>query len=116
VAGSEDAVEPGGFGAFDRIFLIVHSIIAEDVSPGGIGGRDVSAPMDDAAGLIEIDGFGDVVGNDRIVLPDLSYAIHLHRQKNRNALSAKIAGESYCGRSSPALAEENDVGASFFFS
>ncbi len=80
VAGGEDAVPPGGFRALDGRFLVIHAVVAEDFGSGGVGGGDPAPAMDDALGLIKVHGFGDVVRNDRIVLPYLGHAIDLHCQ------------------------------------
>ena len=115
VAGCEDAVPPGGFGALDGSFLVIHTVVAEDVGSGGVGGGDLALAMNNALGLVEVYGFSNVVGNDGIVLPNFGDAIDLHRQQNRNALAPEIAGEQDCGGRSPTVAEQDNVSASFFF-
>jgi hypothetical protein len=115
VAGSKHAVNPGSLRALDWIFPVIGEVIPQNFCLRGISGRDLRPAVDDAMGLIKIDGLGDIVGNNGIVLPDLGDAIHLHRQQNRYARSAQFASEQHCGRCSPALAEQDNSGAGFFF-
>ena len=77
VAGGEDAVPPGGFRAVHRTFLVIDAVVAEDFGLSRIGGGDLAAAVNEAFGLIKVDGFGDVIGNDGIVLPKLGDAIDL---------------------------------------
>lgn len=116
MAGGEDAVPPASLGTSDRLFLIVHPVISQYVSASGIGGDNPAATVDDPLGLIEIDRFRDVIGNDGIVLAEFRDAIHLNGKKNGNLLPAKVAGEGEYRRCSPTLAEENNVGGDFFLS
>ena len=71
--------------------------------------------VDDAMRLVKVHGLGDVGRNDGIVLPDFGDAIHLHGQHNRNAFAPQVAGQQHRRGCSPAVAEENDAGPSFFF-
>lgn len=114
VAGGEYAIAPGGVGTIHRSFLVVHEEVAEDLSFGGIGGGDTAASVNDAVGLVEIYGGGDVVGNDGIVLPDFGDAIDLHGERDGDAFAAEITSEENGGSGSPAVAEQNDVSASLF--
>jgi hypothetical protein len=116
VAGGNDAVEPGGLGALDWILAVIHAVISQDVSSGGIGGNDLGATVDEAVWLIEIYGLSDVIWNDRIVLPQLGYAIHLNREQDRNPFPSQIAGERHGRCRSPALAEQDYARPSLFFS
>lgn len=79
VARSEDAISPGSLGTLDGVSPVIHKVISEDQSLRRIGGNDLLLTVDDTVSLIKVDGLGDVVRNDRIVLPDLGYAINLHR-------------------------------------
>jgi len=93
VAGSEDSLPPGGFGAFDRSLFVIDAVVPEDLSACGIGGSDLATAVENARGLIKIYGLGNVIGNDRVVLPPLGDTIHLHRQRNGNALLSEITGQ-----------------------
>jgi len=115
VIGSEEALCPRGLGALNRVLLVIHEVVSEDLSFSGVGGDDLPAAMDDAVGLIKVHGLGDIVWNDGIVLPNFGDAIDLHGEENRDALAAEVAGEQHGSRGSPAVAEQNDTGASFFF-
>ena len=66
-------------------------------------------------GLIEIDGFRDVFGDDGIVLPWFGNAIHLHGEYDGNIVALQIAGQQDGSGGSPAVAEENDSDSRFFF-
>jgi len=114
MAGSEDSVPPRGAGAGNGSFLVIHEVIAQNFSSGGIGRSDLAATVDDAVDLVKIYGFGDIVGNDGIVLPQFGDTIHLDGQENGYAFVAQIAGEQYGGGCSPTVAEEDDAGVSFF--
>jgi len=113
VAGSEEAIEPGSLGAGDGIFAVVDQIISKDSGSRRVGRLDAAAPVNQAVRLIKVDGLGDIIGNDGIVLPDFSDAIDLHGQENGNASLAQVAGQQNGGGCSPALTEQNDVGAGF---
>ena len=115
MAGSEEAIRPGSLRAIDRIFLVIHAVVSKDLSLRGIGGRDVRPAVDDALRLIEVHSFGDVVWDDRIVLPDFGDAIHLHSEQDRHAFAPQITGQQDRSGCSPAVAEENDAGSSSFF-
>ena len=78
MTGGEEAVCPGSVGAFDGSFLVIDEVVAEDLSFRGIGGDDLRLAVDDAMGLVEVDGLGDIVRNDGIVLPDFGDAIDLN--------------------------------------
>jgi len=88
VVGGKYTVEPGSLRALDRVLLVVDEVISQNVRLGRISSFDLRAAVDDAMGLIEIDGLGDVVGNDGILLPEFGDAIHLDGEQNRNALAA----------------------------
>jgi len=77
VVGSKDAVEPGSFRALDGMFFVIDEVVAQDFCLGGVSGGDLWAAVDEAMRLIKIDGLGDVVGNDGILLPEFGHAIHL---------------------------------------
>lgn len=105
VAGGEDAVPEGVFGAGGGIFPVVHEVIAEDFRLGGIGSGDAAAAVDNALGLIEVDGFNNIVGDDGVVLPEFGDAIDLDGELNGNAFASQIAGQRNGGCGSPALTE-----------
>ena len=88
MVGGKYTVEPGSLRALDRVLLVVDEVISQNVRLGRISSFDLRAAVDDAMGLIEIDGLGDVVGNDGILLPEFGDAIHLDGEQNRNALAA----------------------------
>lgn len=114
VAGGEDAVPKRVFGALRGTLFIVHEVVSQNHSLCRVGRDDSAAAMDDAFGLVEVDGFGNVVWDDGVVLPQLGDAIDLNGEANGNTGAAQIAGKRHgCGRS-PALAEEHDVGALSF--
>jgi len=66
--------------------------------------------------LIKINGGGDVVGNEGVVLPRLGDTIHLHRQQNRDALPSQLAGQQHCGCGTPTVTKEDDMGPRLLFS
>jgi hypothetical protein len=115
VAGGEEAVCPGGLGACDWCFLVIHAVIPEDFGFCRIGGGDLLPAVHDALGLIKVYGFGDVIWNDGIVLPQFGDAIHLHCEQNRHAFAAQVPGQCNNCRRSPTVAEEDDAGPSSFF-
>ena len=80
MAGSDDTVPPGSFGALHRSFLVVDQVVAKNFSFAGIDRFDLPPAMDNAFGLIEVRGLGDVIGNQRVILPPLRDTIHLDRQ------------------------------------
>ena len=88
MVGGKYTVEPGSLRALDRVLLVVDEVISQNVRLGRISSFDLRAAVDDAMRLIEIDGLGDVVGNDGILLPEFGDAIHLDGEQNRNALAA----------------------------
>jgi hypothetical protein len=69
VAGGEDAIPEGILGALDGIFLVIHEEVSQDFSLRRIGRDYVPASVNDPFGLIKVDGLGDVVWDDGIVLP-----------------------------------------------
>ena len=103
VAGGEDAVPEGVLGAGGGIFPVVHEVVAEDFGLCGIGGRDAAATVDDALGLIEVDGLGDIVGDDGVVLPEFGHAIDLYGELNWNAFTLQVASQRNRGCGAPAL-------------
>lgn len=70
--------------------------------------------MDNPLSLVEVDGFGNIIRDDGIVLPEFGNAIYLNGKLNGDALALQVTSERYCGSGSPALAEENDAGTIFF--
>ena len=115
VAGSEDAVEPGSAGTFDGSLPIVGQVISNNLCFGGIGGSDSGPAMDESVRLIEVHGFGNIVRNDGIFLPEFRHAIHLDGQQDWHAFTAQVAGQQDCRRGSPALTEKYDAGSGFLF-
>jgi len=88
VVGRKYTVEPGSLWTLDGVLLVVDEVVSKNVCLGRISSFDLRAAVDDAMRLIKIDGLGDVVGNDGILLPELGDAIHLDGEQNRNALAA----------------------------
>ena len=97
VAGSEYTIEPGSVRTLDWIFLVIDTVVSEDLSFGRIGGCDLRLAMNDAMRLIKVHRFGDVVGNYRVVLEGFCDAVHLNGQKNRYSFTSQVAGEGNGG-------------------
>lgn len=93
---------------------IIDQIISKDFCFRWVCSLDAAAPVNQAMRLIEVDGLGYVVGNDRIVLPDFGDAIDLHGEQNGYTRLTKVASKRDGGGCSPTLTEQNDVGARFF--
>ncbi len=108
-------VKPGIFRARDRSLLVIDAVVSQDGGLCRIGCRDLRPSVDQAVRLIKIDGLGDVVGDDGILLPQFGNTIHLHRQQHRDTLAPQIAGQQDCRGSSPTVAEENYAGPSLLF-
>lgn len=77
VAGGEDAVPPGGFRTVNRGLLVIDAVVAKNFRLSRIGGSDLPAAMNEAFRLIKVNGFGDIIRNDGIVLPKFGYTIDL---------------------------------------
>ncbi len=70
--------------------------------------------MDEALGLVKIHSLGNVLRNQRIVLPNLGDAIHLHGHQNWNILALQIASQQHGCRCSPAVTEQDDSSTGLF--
>lgn len=114
VAGGKGTFEPGCAFATDGLFLVVEAVVAEDLRFRIVGGGDLGATVDQAMGLVEVDGGGDVFGDDFVVLPRFRDAVDLNCQQDWNANSVQFAGEHDYGGGSPTVAEEDDAGLRFF--
>ena len=65
--------------------------------------------MNEALGLIKVNGLGDVVWDHGIVLPELGYAIYLNGELNGNVFAPQVTGQRDDRGGSPALSEQDDV-------
>jgi len=95
--------------------LVREAEIAKDHGTRWICRPDIGAPVQNAAGLVEVDSFGNVRRDKRIILSIFRDAVDLDGQSNRYAIAQEFAGERNRSRSTPAVAEQDDTGASFFF-
>ena len=109
------AVEPRHAVTLDRILMVVKSIVAEDLGLGVVRSPNLAASMQNAMRLVKIGGLDDVVRNDPIVLPRLGNRVDLDSEEDRDFVSIEFAGQEYDCRSTPALAEQDDARAGFFF-
>ena len=114
VARSEDPLKPGCPGTLHRFFLVIETVIAQNLSLRIVCGRNRCAAMDQAMRLIKVRRLGDVVGDDLVVLPGLFDAIDLYREQDGDFCTIQFAGQQDHGGSSPTVAEENDVGVRLF--
>src|ERR1700728_4530403 len=115
VAGGQETVCPGGLGASNWRFLVIDSVITEDFGFCRIGGSDVLLAVHDALGLVKIHGFGDVIWNDGVVLPQFGDAIHLHGEQEGYAFAAQVPSQRDNRRRSPTVATPDDARSSFCF-
>jgi hypothetical protein len=107
------SVEPRESLTPNWILLVVESIVAENASFGVIHGPDLGPPVDDTVRLVEIDGRGDIIGNDFVVLPQLWDTVHLDCKHYRHVNAVEFAREKDNCRATPALAEEHNASGGF---
>ena len=113
VAGGEGSIEPRCCFTLHRMLTVVKTIIAKDLGLGLIFGLDSGAPVHQAMRLIEVDGSGDIVGNDSIMLPKLGHAIDLHRQQNRDSSPVQFPRQEHHRSRSPAVPKKDDTRLGF---
>ena len=67
VAFGEGAGDPGVARGGDVVVFVAEVDVAEDFGGCGVGGADDGAAVEEALGLVEVDGLGDVGGDEAIV-------------------------------------------------
>lgn len=95
--------------------MVIEAVVSQDLGFGIVGRMNFAASVENSMRLVKIGGLEDIVWNDAIVLPGFCDRVDLNCQEDRDITAIKLAGEQYdCGRA-PALAEEDDASAGFFF-
>jgi hypothetical protein len=77
----EEASKPGILGAIDRRRFVIEAEISENLRAGRVSGANLRVTVKNSVGLVEIDGLGDVRGNNFVVFAALGDAIHLDREE-----------------------------------
>jgi hypothetical protein len=112
----EDAVIPRIRVARDGIRFIVEFQIANNSRACRIGSTNTWLTMEKSIRLIEIDGLGDVGGDNRVVLANLGNTIHLNGQEDGDAVFFQLLRQRHGFRGAPAHPIDNDAGIALFFS
>jgi hypothetical protein len=109
----ENAVVPGILVAFIRDRFVVESKVPDDIRTRWIGSADCGPAMEKAIRLVEIGGLGHIRRDDRIILVDLSDAIHLNGEKHRDAILFQSTCQSDGLRATPTVPVKNDASILF---
>ena len=92
MARSKQVLKPRGSLALYGVFVIIESIISQNLSLGIVGGCDPRSAMDQAMRLVKVDCLSNVVRNDLVPLPRFLDAVDLYREQYRDARAIEIAG------------------------
>ena len=114
VIGSNVTVEPGKSLAGDRSLVVIETVVAQDAGFGIVHSLDFRAAVDNSMWLVQVDGRGNVPGNEFVVLPGLRHAIDLSGQQHGDTHAVEFSRQHDDGACTPALAEEHDVSRIFF--
>ena len=110
VAFGKGAGDPGVAGGGDVVVFVGEMDIAEDFRGGGVGGVDGGAAVEEAFGLVEVDGLGYVGGDEAVVGLALVDAVDLGDEEDGDAVELESAGYGYGLGCSPGVAVEDDAG------
>jgi hypothetical protein len=81
----------------------------------GIFRADFGAAVEQAVGFVEVDGFGDVGGDELVVFLRLLDAVDLDGEEHGDIFGLQLAGQGDGFRGAPAHAVKDDAGVLFFF-
>ena len=110
VAFGEGTGDPGVAGGGDVVVFVAEVDVTEDFGGGGVGGVDGWAPVQEAFGLVEVDGLGYVGGNEAVVGLALIDAVDLGDEEDGDAVELELAGYGYGFGCSPGVTVEDDAG------
>jgi hypothetical protein len=114
VGGREEALKPRRSWALHGRFLIIETVVAENLRLRIIGGGDASAAVEQAVGLIEVGSRSDIFRDDPIALPGLGDAVNLYGEQHGDSGTVQFTSQHDDGGRSPTVAEENDARLRFF--
>ena len=110
VAFGEGAGDPGVAGGGDVVVFVGEMDVTQDFGGGGVGGVDSGTAVEEAFGLVEVDGLGDVGGDEAVVGLALVDAVDLGDEEDGDAVELELAGYGYGLGCSPGVAVEDDAG------
>ena len=110
MAFGEGAGEPGVAGGGDFVVFVGEVDVVDDLGGGGVGGGDGGAAVEQAFGLVEVDGLGYVGGDDGVVLGALGDAVDLDEEQDGDVVALEAAGFVDGFGGSPGVAVEDYAG------